>query len=255
MLPLPAGGRVRAWQGRECPVCRFELMLFDATPLATFPLCAGCYAERAPPPDAAAAEERAAPPCLDCPHPDEHPLVARLAVCEDRHSADGGMLILDPGGNPHAGWRLISTRGSIVIELPTSVRAARLPPGAEAEAETGCRMLELEFKPGQEPVVDGRSVRTHRGSVLTDPLMLQLVRVRFDEDREGGGRASGARGSRGRGRGRARTCAGRGGNRGTARGAPDREEEARRPQGRGRGGSGAHRGRGRAGGASAISEQ
>ena len=41
--------------------------------------------------------------CIECPHPDGHPLVKKLTLCADEET--GGVFILDPGSAPN-NWRL-----------------------------------------------------------------------------------------------------------------------------------------------------
>ena len=53
----------------------------------------------------------------ECPHPDNHPLIAEMTVSPDPES--DGVLILDPHLGPK--WRLVSTREPTIVHLPKSV--------------------------------------------------------------------------------------------------------------------------------------
>ena len=130
---LPVGGSVKAYHGRSCPQCGFELLLYVPNgrgPTRSYPLCPGCFhaagtAEGAG--EAAAAEgagdsagdsagdlaalgAAVAERCSHCPHPESHPIVAELACCACPETVlQGGRLLIDPSGGPH--WRLVSSRG------------------------------------------------------------------------------------------------------------------------------------------------
>ncbi|GAX14392.1 DNA topoisomerase III [Fistulifera solaris] len=118
VYPLPSGGIVKQWSGRTCPIngCNFELCLYSVgQPQRTFPLCPRCYNDPdwaldldeviGDPDDREDAEKerqirRVAGRnlTLECPLPDQHPLVEELRVAED---PDGdGVLILDPHFGP-----------------------------------------------------------------------------------------------------------------------------------------------------------
>ncbi len=122
---LPVGGAYRCHpqQGRRCPVCRFELLLYILPDNRTFPLCVACF--NRPQPD----EWGYQPPpplrgsfaggsggsgggrgtgngrgtqssqqmglgfnfgCLECPLGDRHPIIHELAVCGDASASGGG---------------------------------------------------------------------------------------------------------------------------------------------------------------------
>ena len=122
VYPLPIGGVVKQWSGRTCPVegCNFELCLYSVgAPPRTFPLCPRCFNS----PDWALEDSGETDPvdkedenkerqirrmagkslCLECPLPDDHPLIDELYVSPDPDS--DGIFILDPHFGPK--WRLV----------------------------------------------------------------------------------------------------------------------------------------------------
>lgn len=128
---LAGGGIIKQWTGRKCSVegCNFELCLYSVgQPERTFPLCPNCFNNPRPewgrvPGD----EDSSVAPkvdsqdvtkerqirrvggkslILECPLPDNHPLISEMSVSPDPDS--DGVFILDPHFGPK--WRLVSTR-------------------------------------------------------------------------------------------------------------------------------------------------
>ena len=123
VYPLPAGGQIKQWSGRSCPVegCNFELCLYSVgAPPRTFPLCPNCFnssdwALEEPENEDDKEDENKERQIrrmagknlvLECPLPDDHPLVDELYVSPDPDS--DGIFILDPHFGPK--WRLVGTR-------------------------------------------------------------------------------------------------------------------------------------------------
>lgn len=124
---LPVGGFVKQWTGRTCPVegCNFELCLYSVgQPQRTFPLCPYCFnhpdwalVSDDMPEDTVERQDKAKEKqiktvagkmlTLECPLPDNHPLIDELTVSPDPET--DGVLILDPHFGPK--WRLVATRG------------------------------------------------------------------------------------------------------------------------------------------------
>ena len=118
VYPLPVGGIVKQWTGRACPIegCNFELCLYSVgQPQRTFPLCPYCFNN----PDWALPSDEFSEDkveredqskekqiktvagkmlTLECPLPDEHPLIEELTVSPDPDS--DGVLIMDPHFGP-----------------------------------------------------------------------------------------------------------------------------------------------------------
>lgn len=142
VYPLPIGGEIKQWTGRNCSVegCGFELCLYSVgAPARTFPLCPNCFnnpkpewglqpgeedATKVKPEDEEdEAKERSIRRMAgknmirECPHPDLHPLIEEMTVSPDPES--DGVLILDPHLGPK--WRLVSTRQPTIVHLPKSV--------------------------------------------------------------------------------------------------------------------------------------
>jgi DNA topoisomerase-3 len=122
--PLPAGGSVKQWTGRKCtvPNCNFELCLYTVgQPPRTFPLCPNCsnspdWSLKSEGPNATDPVDRADENkerqiralagkslVLECPHPDDHPLIEEMTVSPDPDS--DGVFIVDPHLGPK--WRLV----------------------------------------------------------------------------------------------------------------------------------------------------
>ena len=115
--------------------CNFELCLYSVgQPERTFPLCPRCYndPERAleddditddPEDREDEAKERQLKRVagkkltLECPLPDNHPLIHELAVSPDPDS--DGILMLGPHLGPK--WRLVSTRAPTIVYFPQEV--------------------------------------------------------------------------------------------------------------------------------------
>ncbi len=219
---------MKQWSGRACPVtgCNFELCLYSVgAPPRTFPLCPNCFnspqwalgneddddeeegESTKPKKDAVdKADDHKEKQIkklagktltLECPLPDEHPLIDDLYVSPDPDS--DGIFILDPHFGPK--WRLVATRDATIIHLPKSID--KITVLNEKEEVLGCHKLKIEFKDGQSPLADG-SVK-HTCFYPTDPVLQGASRVFHGSERT----ASKGRGGRGRGRG-GRGRAGRG---------------------------------------------
>ena len=145
VYPLPIGGEIKQWTGRNCPVegCNFELCLYSVgAPPRTFPLCPYCFNNPRPEWGPIPGEDVASSPgdeedeakerklrrlagknmIRECPHPDRHPLIEEMTVSPDPES--DGVLILDPHLGPK--WRLVSTREPTIVHLPKSVSFSNL---------------------------------------------------------------------------------------------------------------------------------
>lgn len=218
VYPMPAGGEIKQWSGRTCPVegCSFELCLYSVgAPPRTFPLCPNCFNSA----DWSLAEAPADPVdkedqnkeqqikriagkalTLECPLPDEHPLIDELYVSPDPDSE--GVFIMDPHFGPK--WRLVSTRDATIIYLPKSIEKVTIL--NEKDEILGCHKMKIEFKAGLSPM-DGGEIK-HSCFFPTDPILQGSSRVFHGSERTmasgrgRGGRGRGRGGGRGRGRGR-----------------------------------------------------
>lgn len=229
VYPLPVGGDIKQWSGRSCPVegCNFELCLYSVgAPPRTFPLCPNCFNS----PDWALgdgddddttngytkdADDKADAHkekqikkmagkslTLECPLPDDHPLIDELYVTPDPDS--DGIFIMDPHFGPK--WRLVATRDATIIHLPQSIDKITILD--EKEEVLGCHKLKIEFKENQSPYEGG--AQKHTCFYPTDVVLQNSSRVFHGSERT----ASKGRGGRGRGRGgrgRGRGGRGRGG--------------------------------------------
>jgi DNA topoisomerase III len=228
VFPLPAGGVVKQWSGRTCPVdgCNFELCLYSVgNPERTFPLCPNCFNS----PDWALQEEDtpSSDPnigdkedenkerqirrmagkslTLECPLPDDHPLIDELTVSPDPDS--DGVFILDPHFGPK--WRLVSTRDATIIFLPKSID--KIIVLDQKDDVLGCHMMKIYFKAGESPLPDGAT--KYICSYATDPLLQGSSRVHHGSERLKKAPGRGV----GRGRGRSGGGGGRGGRGGRGR--------------------------------------
>ncbi|KAG7362205.1 DNA topoisomerase [Nitzschia inconspicua] len=225
VYPLPAGGNIKQWSGRNCPVegCNFELCLYSVgAPPRTFPLCPNCFnsADWALDDTGTNDEEdkqdenkerqirRMAGKnlVLECPLPDDHPLIDELYVSPDPDS--DGVFILDPHFGPK--WRLVSTRDATIIHLPKSID--KITVLDETDEVTGCHKIKVQFKEGESPLEGGES--KYACFFPTDKILQDASRVYHGSERTA---SSGRGGGRGRGRGRGRGSRGRGGGRGRGR--------------------------------------
>ena len=193
--------------------CDWELLLFCPTgrggqqATRSYPLCPCCYS-RPPLPGGHDAETPGR--CSRCPHPEEHPIVAELAVCACPETADaGGKLLLDPLGGPH--WRLVSSRGAFMMQFPPFVHALSLG-GPCRCAASSCRQLRVEFERSFSPLEGGAT--THEGCPSSDPLILAVCDSAAPAPRGGKG-GGGKRGGKGGGKGGGRA---KGGGKGGGRG-------------------------------------
>lgn len=221
MYPLPVGGDVKQWSGRTCPVegCNFELCLYSVgAPPRTFPLCPNCFnsQEWALRQDEDGDEKDAEDKVdehkenqikkmagksltLECPMPDNHPLIDELYVTPDPDS--DGIFILDPHFGPK--WRLVATRDATIIHLPKSID--KITVLNEKEEVLGCHKLKIEYKDGQSPLEGG--VTKQSSFYPMDTALQGASRVFHGSERtasKGRGRGGRGRGGRGRGRGRGR---------------------------------------------------
>lgn len=196
-------------------MCNFELCLYSVgAPPRTFPLCPNCFnsadwkvgdkEEGDEPKDAVdQADEHKEEQIkkmagksitLECPLPDDHPLIDDLYVSPDPDS--DGIFILDPHFGPK--WRLVSTRDATIIHLPKGIE--KLTVLDEKEEVLGCHKLKIEFKAGQSPMPDGST--NHSCFYPTDATLQSSSRVFHGSERTAGkGRGGRGRGGRGRGRG------------------------------------------------------
>lgn len=132
---------------------------------------------------------------LECPLPDEHPLIDELYVSPDPDS--DGVFILDPHFGPK--WRLVSTRDATIIHLPKSVDKITIL--NEKDDVLGCHKMKVEFKAGESPLEGGETKYTC--FYPTDATLQGSSRVFHGSERT-------ASSGRGRGRGRGRGGRGRG---------------------------------------------
>jgi DNA topoisomerase III len=224
VFPLPAGGVVKQWSGRTCPVdgCNFELGLYSVgNPERTFPLCPNCFnssdwalQEGTPSSDPTDKEDEhkerqikrmaGKSLTLECPLPDDHPLIDELTVSPDPDS--DGVFILDPHFGPK--WRLVSTRDATIIFLPKSID--KIIVLDQKDDVLGCHMMKVLFKEGESPLPDGAT--KYICSYATDPLLQGSSRVHHGSERLK--KAQGRGGGRGRGRSGGGSRGGRGGGRG-----------------------------------------
>ena len=218
VYPLPAGGVVKQWAGRKCtvPGCNFELCLYSCgQPPRTFPLCPNCFnkpewsinVDDTPGDDpiekADAHKEHQIQKLagkqlvLECPLPDQHPLIQDLTVSPDPDS--DGVLILDPHMGPK--WRLVSTREPTIVHLPKAIDKITIM--NKMDEEHGCHYISIDFKPTETPLDGGATKR--KCSYPSDEFLQGLCRVYHGSERTKtqtrGGRGRG-RGGRGRGRSR-----------------------------------------------------
>jgi DNA topoisomerase III len=135
---------------------------------------------------------------LECPLPDNHPLIDELTVSPDPDTE--GVLILDPHNGPK--WRLVATRAPTIVHMPQNVEKVTVL--NKKDEVLGCHLMQIKFKDGDSPIAGGTK---HECCFPTDELLQGLVRVHHGSDRlkasPRGGRGRGrGRGSGGRGRGR-----------------------------------------------------
>jgi len=220
VYPLPVGGIVREWTGRKCPVegCSFELCTYSVgQPPRTFPLCPNCFNQpewslnlddEEEEKDALDREDEhkerqirkvaGKQLVLECPLPDDHPLIEDLTVSPDPDS--GGVMIMDPHFGPK--WRLVSTRDPTTIHLPKSIDKVTIL--NKKDEVLGCRFMKIEFKAGESPLEGGET--KHTCCFPKDEMIQGISRVYHGSERT---KAAG-RGGRGRGRGRGGRGRGRG---------------------------------------------
>jgi len=144
---------------------------------------------------------------LECPLPDDHPLIDELNVSIDPNS--NGVLILDPHFGPK--WRLVSTRDPTIVYLPQCIEKITILDKRDEVA--GVRLMQIEFKEGESPLPDG--AKKYVCCFANDEILQSMVRVYHGSERlkgigRGGGHGRGKRGGRGRGRGGGRGGRGRG---------------------------------------------
>ena len=185
LLPVGGGYRLHIPEGRRCPVCNFEVLLYVLPDHRTFPLCVYCFNNPRPkewgyqPPPLQSSFNRGGGEtrgrrgvdksissagvgfnagCLECPLGDRHPIIHEVAVCGDasgnggkgRH---GGVFIAElavPGlgvAGSSQGRRLISTRSSTTIDLPPAVKKIRLL----NDDETSCWLAKNSSNEGETP--------------------------------------------------------------------------------------------------------
>ncbi len=221
VYPLPAGGLVKEWTGRKCPVegCGFELCLYlVGQPPRTFPLCPNCFNSadwtleaEDPSEDPADKDDKnkertihrmaGKSLTLECPLPDEHPLIEEITVGPD---PDGdGVLILDPHLGPK--WRLVSTRNPTIINLPQSIEKITIL--EQTDDVHGVHLMKIVYKAGESPLEGGDTKQTI--CYPKDEQFQKTVQVFHGSERLKGT----GRGGRGRGRGRG-SRGGRSGGRG-----------------------------------------
>mmetsp|Transcript_10614 Transcript_10614/g.13849 ORF Transcript_10614/g.13849 Transcript_10614/m.13849 type:complete len:473 (+) Transcript_10614:28-1446(+) len=205
---LPQGGTYSQGNGQMCetPGCRFELTLYSVgSPARTYPLCPFCYNNplpewgTIPTPKENDGEEdegktnKKTPRglMLQCPHPDNHPLVKARQVSTDPQS--GGVWILD--AKPGSKWQFVSTRGNVVLWFPKTL-VKKLLILKKKDPESGSHFVQIEFNKSETPLEDGAT--TYVGCPANDEFIHSLLKVH-----EGSARKIGSK-SRGRGRGRGR---------------------------------------------------
>lgn len=195
-----------------------HLFLLRNQPQRTFPLCPRCFNDPAwalsgdeitddPEDREDAAKERQIKRVagrnltLECPLPDNHPLIAEAIVSPDPE-CQGSHLMLDPHLGPK--WRLVSTRTPTIVHLSQDI--AKITVLAQKDENCNVRMMKVEFKPGKSPLPGGEE--THVCCFANDYILQNTSRVHHGSDRlkagprGGRGRGRGGRGGRGRGRGR-----------------------------------------------------
>ena len=228
VYPLPAGGEIKQWVGRHCPVegCNFELCLYSVgQPARTFPLCPRCFND----PDwALDASDLPSDPIdkddegkerkiqrmtvggrslvLECPLPDEHPLIEENTVSPDPDS--DGVLILDPHLGPK--WRLVSTRAPTIVYLPQQ-QISKVTVLDRKDDVLGIHLMKIEFKEGIETTTttppalslvpknnNNGGGKSYISCFPNDEILRSMVRIYHGSERT---KSSSGRGGRGRGRG------------------------------------------------------
>lgn len=232
VYPLPAGGTVKQWNEKRCPVggCGFELCLYTVgSPARTFPLCPNCFNNPRKewgelPGDGGSLPENAVDQAdemkelqqkrlggrtmtLDCPLQDGHPLISSMSVSPEPDS--GGVLILDPTSGTK--MKLLSTRSPTTVYLPKCIQKITILDDVKHEI-LKCHLMRITFKPGESPLEDGSD--KYICCFPEDEMMQKLIRVFHGSDRL---KAQGGRGRGGGGRGRGRGRGGGGRGRGSKR--------------------------------------
>ena len=132
---------------------------------------------------------------LECPLPDDHPLIDELRVSIDPDS--NGVLILDPHFGPK--WRLVSTRDPTIVYLPQCIE--KITVLDKRDEVLGVRLMQIEFKDGESPLTNG--AKKYICCFANDEMLQGMVRVYHGSDRlKATGRGGRGRGRGGRGRGR-----------------------------------------------------
>lgn len=219
VYPLPVGGTVKEWSGRKCtvPDCNFELCMYTVgQPPRTFPLCPNCVnssewaltsdvLDKADEVDREDANKErqirtvaGKTMTLECPLPDNHPLIEELTVSPDPDS--DGVFVVDIHFGPK--WRLVSTRDPTIVYLPKSIE--KLTILDKTDEVLGCHLIRVEFRPNESPLPGGET--KYICSFPSDDTLQGMVRLYHGSERL---KAQG-RGGRGRGRGRGKGGRGRG---------------------------------------------
>ena len=131
---------------------------------------------------------------LECPLPDNHPLIEELTVSPDPDS--NGVFIVDPHFGPK--WRLVSTREPTIVYLPKSIE--KLTILDKTDEVLGCHLIRVEFKSGESPLSGGET--NYVCSFPTDDVLQGMVRLYHGSERLKAPQGRGGRGRGGKGRGR-----------------------------------------------------
>jgi DNA topoisomerase-3 len=176
---LPPGALVSKFDGRQCPLCGFEVLACGYGGDIAFPLCPFCYAR---PPSGRLETDPRSPQPFSCPHPPSHPVVDAFAVrpcpsCEaeraGRASGEGvvvGWLITEllPRGKKGASVRKVHcTACETTLRLPPSVKECR--PTRFSCGGCGHRCVEVKYDEETTPLAGGET--RHVACVACEDLL------------------------------------------------------------------------------------
>ena len=216
MYPLPLGGVIKEFNSRKCPVCDFELCMYQVgQPPRSFPLCPYCFNNPRPewgempgedklPDDVDDREDEikerkirsiaGRTMTLQCPHPDGHPLIEALTVAQDPEG--NGVFTVDAKFGPK--WKLCGTREPTIIHMPQVVE--KIIVLDKCDEDTKSHMIKVEFKDGCSFAPNGEA--SYSTCFDKDEVLQKNTHTFYGNERTRSKGGRGGRGGRGRGRGR-----------------------------------------------------
>eukprot|EP01064_Diplonema_japonicum_P013567 TRINITY_DN2110_c0_g1_i1.p1 TRINITY_DN2110_c0_g1~~TRINITY_DN2110_c0_g1_i1.p1 ORF type:complete len:859 (+),score=191.97 TRINITY_DN2110_c0_g1_i1:37-2613(+) len=190
---LPQNGTIRHYQGKVCPLDKFELLLFTVQDGKTYPLCPQCYND--PPFESITGKTMG---CNECPHPTCEMSAVQNTVTQCPDEKCPGYLNLDASSAPK--WRMVCNTSwcNVIVKLPKGASKVKVDT-QDICPECESNKLVITCKDADKSPLPGKALK-HSGCVNCDAYLstaLTEVRGRMTNPRNRKGGKKGKKGGKG----------------------------------------------------------